>query len=496
MPAEITMPQLSDTMSEGTLVKWNKKEGDKVKAGDEIAEVETDKATMPMEAFESGTLAVIAVKEGQKVKVGDRLAVIATAGEKVEEIRKQFAGNAATKRPEAKQPAKPPKQKGRQENEGEGGIDGASSHDIEGGRSPVQQGHEQSRRELLREPREHTSEQLASEASEAVKSRRASSANGAGASEGGAGATATLAAPAPGDDGGGRLRVSPLARRIAADLGLDLSQIQGSGPGGRIVRDDVLAVAERPAAAPAPQPPTSPGAAASNLQAGDKQVIPLSKMRAVIAARLQQSKQTVPHFYETIDVDVEAVSELRERLNKQLEAEKVRISLGDFVAKALGSALLRHPALNATFDGAQITRYGGVNLGIAVALPDGLIVPVLRGVNHLGLREIRMRSADLVERARAQRLKGDELSGATFSVSNLGAYGVREFSAIINPPEVGILAVGAAERRAVVRDGQIVARTMMSLTLSADHRAVDGASAADFLRTLKNVLEEPGLMLV
>ena len=229
---------------------------------------------------------------------------------------------------------------------------------------------------------------------------------------------------------------------------------------------------------------------------GATTVIALTKMRSVIAQRLTQSKQSIPHFYETIDVDVESVSALRVKLNQQLEAEKIRLSIGDFVAKALAVTLQRHPGLNATFDGTQITRHGSVNLGMAVALPEGLIVPVLRGIERLGLREIRLRSADLVERARNQRLKQDEMSGATFSVSNLGTFGVREFSAIINPPEVGILAVAAAEKRAVVRGEAIVARTMMTVTLSADHRVVDGAAAAEFLRTLKSLLEEPALMLV
>jgi pyruvate dehydrogenase E2 component (dihydrolipoamide acetyltransferase) len=220
-------------------------------------------------------------------------------------------------------------------------------------------------------------------------------------------------------------------------------------------------------------------------------------MRATIALRLQQSKQQVPHFYETIDVDMESTASVREKLNKQLEPQKIRLSISDFVNKAIASALQLHPAVNAHFNSQknEITRFGDVNLGIAVAVPDGLIVPVLRSIDQMGLKEIRQRSADLADRARAGKLKQDELSGATFTVSTLGAYGIREFSAIINPPEVGILAVGAAEKRAVVRGDQIVPRTMMSCTLSVDHRAVDGATAAEFMRTLKGMLEEPGMML-
>jgi pyruvate dehydrogenase E2 component (dihydrolipoamide acetyltransferase) len=190
------------------------------------------------------------------------------------------------------------------------------------------------------------------------------------------------------------------------------------------------------------------------------------------------------------------VGKLRERLNKSLEGEKIRISIGDIIAKAVAGALVRHPNLNATFNGTELTRYGDVNLGLAVALPDGLIVPVLRGINQMGLKEIRLRSAELVERARTGKLKQEDRTGATFTVSNLGTFGIREFSAIVNPPEVGILAVAAAEKRAVVRGDQIVARSTLTVTLSADHRVVDGAAAAEFLRTLKQLLEEPGLMLV
>jgi pyruvate dehydrogenase E2 component (dihydrolipoamide acetyltransferase) len=266
------------------------------------------------------------------------------------------------------------------------------------------------------------------------------------------------------------------------------------------VQKDVLTAAEKgsartPAAAAAtPAAPQLPARVGS----GQVEKLQLTKMRTAIATALQRSKQNVPHFYETMDIDVEEISQLRERLNKRLEKEKIRLSLGDFVTQAVAAALKRHPILNATFDATknEITRYGDVNLGIAVALPDGLIVPVLRGVDQMGLKEIRQRSVDIVERARAQRLKGDEMKGATFTVSNLGAFGVREFMAIVNPPEVGILAVGGAEQRPVVHNGQIVPRTIMTVTLSADHRVVDGAAAADFLRTLKSLLEEPGMQLL
>ena len=463
MPAEITMPQQSDTMTEGTVVKWLKKEGDKVKAGEIIAEIETDKATMEMEAFDSGTLAVILVKAGEKAAVGAAIAALATAKESVDDVKKKYAGGGGAG---ATQTAKP---------QAAASAGGASSTLVaqSSSRTATLEGANTAE---LKEPDDCTGHQASREAATAVP-------------------------PLPGNGNGGngenRLRVSPLARRIAEDRGVDLHQVAGTGPGGRIVQKDVLSAAEKgtPKSA-APIPATS--SLAPRVATGQTEKIQLTKMRTAIATALQRSKQNVPHFYETMDIDVEEISTLRERLNHRLEKEKIRLSLGDFVTQAVAAALKRHPILNATFDSAknEITRYGDVNLGVAVALPDGLIVPVLKGVDQMGLKEIRQRSVDLVERARGQRLKGEEMKGATFTVSNLGAFGVREFMAIVNPPEVGILAVGGAEKRPVVRDGEIVARTIMTVTLSADHRVVDGAAAAEFLRTLKGLLEEPAMQLL
>ena len=306
---------------------------------------------------------------------------------------------------------------------------------------------------------------------------------------------------------GGRIKASPLAKRIAGQKGIDLGQVRGSGPGGRIVQKDVLAFnpgtarqagpaeggagdQKRPAAKPAPALP-------ERVPAGKTEVVELSKMRQAIARRLQQSKQTIPHFYETVEIAIDAAESLRERLNETLEPEGIRLSLGDLIAKAVATTLKLQPVLNSTFDGTTLTRYGDVHLGMAVALDNGLIVPVLRHIDQMGFREIRIRSKDLVDRALGGKLRQDEMSGATFSVSNLGGYGVREFAAIINPPEVGILAIGAGQKRPVVaEDGSIVARTMMNVTLSADHRVVDGTDSARFLATLRQMLEEPGMMLV
>jgi pyruvate dehydrogenase E2 component (dihydrolipoamide acetyltransferase) len=427
------MPQLSDTMTEGTLVKWNKREGDPVKAGEEIAEIETDKATMPMETGEAGTLAILLVQPGGKVPVGAAVGVVALKNENPAEIKAKYAsGTASTP-----------------------------------GATPA-----------------------AAVAAAPVAA--------------GVVAVGSISQPAPADNSSDRIRISPLARRIADDAKLDVTSLQGSGPGGRIVQKDVLAVLESPAApkpASTPAPAAKPTAAPvlpTRLDAGAVEKIPLTKMRQTIATRLQQAKQAIPHVYLVIDVDLENLVALRERVNKSLEAEKIRVSIADFISKAVAMALRANPAMNAHFDekNNQIIRHGDVHLGNAVALPDGLIVPVLRNIDQMGLKEIRLRSQDLYDRARTQRLKREELSGGTFTISNLGMWGIKEFNAIINPPEIGILAVAAAEKRAVVVNGQIVARTMMTLTLSADHRAIDGAGAADFLKSLKSYLEDPAMMLV
>jgi pyruvate dehydrogenase E2 component (dihydrolipoamide acetyltransferase) len=475
MPTEITMPQLSDTMSEGTVVKWLKREGEKVTAGEKIAEVETDKAVMEMESFDAGTLAHIVAREGDKVAVGQPIAVLATSKESPADVKKNYqgvTGGVASATPSA--PAAKAVAESSRPQSNVATIEQASSGELHEPESVVGHG-------ATREP-----------------------------------PTAVPPVPHHGGNGngeGGRLIVSPLARRIAADKGFDLTLIKGTGPNGRIVQKDVLAFI--PPAAPSTTDGVASGTPATSktppastpkierVSRGQTQVVPLTKMRQAIAKGLQASKQNIPHFYETVDVDVEELSALRVRLNTALESEKVRLSLGDLISKAVAVALLKHPALNAHYDAAknEITRFGDVHLGFAVALPDGLIVPVLRNVDQMGLKELRNRSVELIDSARAQRLKTEEARGATFTISSLGTYGVREFSAIINPPAVAILAVASAEKRAVVRPDhnkvdQIVARTMLTLTLSADHRAVDGAVAAEFLRTLKGLLEEPGLMLV
>ena len=494
MPFEITMPQLSDTMTEGTLVKWLKAEGEAVAEGEMVAEVETDKATMEMEAGdEAGTLATILAKEGEAVAVGEPIGVLALKGEDAAAIKKQYAGakKSGASSADTKKNA-----------EGSSGSSGATGE----GQAPA----------TTADKAEAAPAGKVGGGATAVAEKSSGGSGGNGgvtrhAADIDYGGPASIDMPMPtaaddhssGNGHGGRLIASPLAKKIAEKKGVELAKLTGTGPGGRIVQKNVLDYIEKgeaasghphvaaPKDAPAPKPQLP-----QRVATGKTETIELTKMRATISQRLQQSKQTIPHFYEVVDIDMQAANDLRASLNKTLEKEKVRLSIGDLIAKAVASTLKQHPALNATFDGKTVTRHGDVHLGMAVALPDGLIVPILRNIDQMGLREIRQRSADLVDRARAQKLKRDEMSGATFTVSNLGTFGVREFSAIVNPPEVGILAVGSGDERAVVRDGQIVARPVMTVTLSADHRVVDGATAAEFLRTLKQMLEEPGMMLV
>ncbi|QOV88916.1 pyruvate dehydrogenase complex dihydrolipoamide acetyltransferase [Humisphaera borealis] len=475
MPSKINMPQQSDTMTEGTVVKWLKKEGDKVKAGEVIAEIETDKAVMEMESSEAGTLAAILAKDGQKVAVGAAIAILATGSEKVEDVKKS-AGASTAAAPAAKAESAPAPQAAAASPAGSS-APGWTAPKAQ--RAPISKDEEPAGGQGFHPPTSDTTVAVAEQEAKA--------------------AAAAYAVHQTENGQGGRLFASPLARRIAADKGIDLRQVKGSGPGGRIVQLDVLNFKPAPAApveqkADGAKPQATP--APARVSRGTTDVQPLTKMRGAIATALQRSKQQIPHFYVTVDVDVEELFNMRVRLNKALEADGVKVSVNDFVTKASCVALMKHPAVNAHWTGDSITRFGDVHIGVAVAIPDGLIVPVIKNADQMGLKELQQRTGELAKKAKAQKLKGDEMKGATFTISNLGMFGVKEFSAIINPPEVAILAVAAAEKRAVVKNDQIVARWTMSLTLSCDHRAVDGATAAEFMRTLKGLLEEPGLMLV
>lgn len=433
MSIEITMPKLSDTMTTGTLVKWLKKEGDSVQPGDIIAEVETDKATQELEAFEPGTVAKIVVGEGSQIPIGGLIVVLASPGENVAEVAKAVA--AAPKAPVASKPASP--------------APAATAHAA-----------------TDKPPAASPAPAVAPAAAPAPAPAPAAPAKTVGPTD----------HPAL-----GKPRSSPLARKVAAEKGVDISSLHGSGPGGRIIRRDVLAA---PARGTAPKP-TAP-AAKSKLQPG---TVPLSNMRQTIARRLLESKQSIPHFYISIDVVMDALLDLRKAVNEQFAPTK--LSVTDFISHATAMAIANVPAVNASFSPTAIIRHGTVHLGIAVAVEDGLVVPVIRDAQLLSVFEISTQIRQVAELARSRKLKADQMTGSTFTISNLGMYGVREFQAIINPPEAAILAVGGTEARPIVKNGQVVAGQVMSLSLSADHRVVDGATAAQFLSELKTILENP-----
>lgn len=454
MPIEVTMPKLSPTMESGVITQWLVKVGDVVKEEDVLAEVETDKATMPMKAYDDGTVAHLDVAVGDEVALGQRVLVLAKKGEDPKQVAESLQGGAKAAPAESK--ASP--------------AAATSAPDEETTRTAEDRDEERTNTPTMPE--------------------RSTATNN--------GQEARPPSPAPvhqdaaaGADGGGRVKSSPLARKIAAASRVDLHQVQGSGPGGRVIRDDVEAFVEARTAAPKAAP--RPSAAPRPLAAGR---IPHTRMRKTIAQRMVQAKQEAPEIHVTVDARVDEIVAIRERLNKGLAAEGVKLSLGDFVTKAVALALKRHPALNASFEPDAIVIHPEVHVGIAVAIEGGLIVPVLHNADTLGLREIRTSGEALAEAARKGTLTGEQLTGGTFTISNLGMYGVRQFDAILNLPQVGILAVGAAERRPVVVGDALAVATVMTLTLTADHRAVDGATAADFLRTLKSLLEEPAAMLL
>ena len=409
MAIYIEMPKLSDTMTEGTLLKWRKNEGDKVETGDVIAEVETDKATMEMEAFDDGILHKHLVIAGTKVPIGGPIALLLRKGEK------------------------PP-------------ADGA----------PIP------------------------ESPRTVEAKADTIAPGVAK----AGAAGVSSAPVE----GARVKVSPLAKKIAAQSGVDLRGIGGTGPGGRIVAKDVQSASAST---------KSPAIAASPVAVGDQR-IPLSGMRRVIAERLLTSKTTIPHFYLNIEVDAAPLMKARAELNSVIEKSGgTKLTVNDFVLKAVVSAATRVPAVNASFAGDAIVQYGGVHLSVAVAVEDGLVTPVIRDAQRKSLREISEAVKDLATRARGKKLKPEEYAGGTITVSNLGAYGIESFSAIINPPQAMILAIGAIVKKPVVSPfDEIVIGQRMSIGLSADHRVVDGAVGATYLAELRKLIENPTLMLL
>ena len=453
MPIEVPMGAISPTMSSGQIVEWRVKVGDKVKEGDTLAEIQTDKAVMPLECFDEGIVAVLCARVGEEVPVGDPVLILAAKGEDPQAIAASSGKSNGAAKPAAKSapaPAAEPAPAAPQFEAQESGV-------------PY---------------REQTSSPTSPEVS-----------NG----KGHAAATATEV------HGGGRIKSSPLARKIAASSGIDLGQVAPSGPGGRVIRADVESfLSNRPAGGTVAKPaaPPSPSAPGRSAPLGEPRRVPHTPMRKTIAARMVQAKQQAPEIHVTVEIRVDEVVTIRERLNKQLEKESVKLSVGDFVTKAVALALRKHPGVNATFEPEAVVEHPNVNVGIAVAIDGGLIVPVIQNADILGLKEINGATGTIAKAARGGKLTGAQMAGGTFTISNLGMYGVKSFDAILNLPQVAILAVGAAEKRPVVVGNDLKVGTVMTVNLTADHRAVDGAMAAEFLRTLKGFLEEPSSMLL
>ncbi len=405
MATEIVMPRLSDTMEQGTVVRWLKQEGQEVKKGEPLAEIETDKATMPLESYASGVLLRVLLPEGQSAPIGTPIAVIGAAGEA---------------RPE----------------------------------------------------------------------RAAAPAQAPTAARAAAPAVAAAAPPGPPEERAGRVLASPIARRLAEELNVDLATVKGTGPGGRITREDVEAAAALHAA-PAPAAPAAPSAppAAPAAPAAAPIERPLTRMQQTIARRMVQSKTTVPHFYVTTEVDMAEAARLRAQLNQAWTGSHV--SFSDLIVKAVGLALRACPVVNASWHDDHLEFHEQVNVGYAVAVENGLLVPVLHGVDRMDLRTISKTLKDLVQRTREGKSAPGDFEGGTFTISNLGQYPVEDFLAIVNPPESGILAVGRIEKKPVVRDDSIVISERIHLSLSGDHRVFYGATAGEFLAELKRLLENP-----
>jgi pyruvate dehydrogenase E2 component (dihydrolipoyllysine-residue acetyltransferase) len=447
MPTPILMPALSPTMTEGKLAKWSKKEGETVKAGDVVAEIETDKATMEVEAVDEGKLGKILVPEGtENVAVNTPIALILNEGEDASALTQAAAAAAQPAVKPAPQPAAPPLQP-------------------------------------------------------AAKPAAAPTP----APQPAAAPTPARTLPPAGD--GARLFASPLARRLAAEGGIDIAGIAGSGPHGRIVKSDVEAALASPgaraatpalrgavAAAPVPTATPMQALAPFQLPPGNFTELPLSTMRKVIARRLQESKQTIPHFYLTVDAEIDGLFALRQQLNAKSDSYK--LSVNDFIIKACGMALAKVPRANAIWGGDRIYLNRSCDVSVAVALDDGLITPIIRGADGKGLAAISNEMKELAGRARQGKLMPEEYQGGAFSLSNLGMFGIKEFAAVINPPQGSILAVGMGEQRPVVKGGALAIATVMSCTISCDHRVIDGAIGAQLLDAIKKLIEDPLTMLL
>ena len=434
MASKVIMPKLSPTMEEGQIARWLKKEGDKVSMGEPLAEIDTDKATMEMQALSNGVLRKILVGEGESAPLGQLIGIIGEPDEDISSLLSEAPAKSAE--PSSAQAA----------------------------------------------PAQTTSEKT----------------------PGPAPAEAPAEQPAPaaaGNGAGGRLIVSPLAARMAAEAGIDLRSLRGSGPGGRIVKKDIETALSQPqpsAAAPGKQP------ALRVIEGRQQQLVvagastyhdePASEIRRTIARRLVTSLGPVPHFFLTSEIEMDRAAEMRRGINA-LDPD-LKISINDIIIKVSAAALMQHPQVNASFQDKFVRYYDRADIGVAVAIEDGLITPVIRSADQKSLSQIAAEVRELAERAKSRKLKPEEYTGATFSVSNLGMFGINEFTAIINPPEGGILAIGAMTPQPVVREGEVVVRQMMRVTMSCDHRLIDGATGAKFLQTFKKILENPLYLVV
>jgi pyruvate dehydrogenase E2 component (dihydrolipoamide acetyltransferase) len=444
MAVPIEMPKLSDTMEEGVLSAWLVDEGEEVSSGDVLAQVETDKATMDLEAFDEGVLLKKVIDEGDSVPIGQLIAVIGEEGEDISDLlADQGGGDGAAEEPET---VEEPTEEA-----------SAPTPDPDAVDEPAGDG------------------QLSERTPEPV--------------------------PAGTDAEGRRIKASPLARRIAEEHGVELARVEGSGPEGRIVRRDVEARIEERERAPEPTP--QPAVETPSYDLPEDEALyeseNISQMRKTIARRLAQSKYSSPHFYLTVDIDVEKAVELRAELNELAEQQdRAKISFNDLITKACALSLKNHPYVNASYlaDEGEIRKHNRVHIGIAVAIDEGLITPVVRDADRKGLTEIARETRELAERARNRDLEPEEFEGATFTTSNLGMFGVEEFTAIINPPNSAILAIGEIRDTPVVEDGEVVPGKRMKVTLSCDHRVVDGALGAQFLDSVRSYLEEPMNLLL
>jgi len=482
------MEALSPTMEEGRLATWLKNEGDEVKEGDVLAEVETDKATMELVARGSGVLRKRLIGDGDTANVGTVIAVIAGADEDVSEL----TGGAEVQAEQAPSTAEAPAQEKAAQ---------AAGSDVGKGAAAVATAGE--------------TEPDSAERATPAESTPAAAAPTPGP-EGGAKGKEPAAAPQPpatgqagageAASGNGRVKASPLARKMASESGVQLGGVQGSGPGGRIVKRDVEAAMEggaqaqqqpaaQPAAAAAAPSAPAPAAPAAPSEGGYRDQ-PLSPMRKTIAKRLTQSIGPVPHFFLTVEIDMGEAMRLRGRINERFADQGVKVSPNDLIIKAVAAALRKHPWVNASWTGDAIRFHDQVHIGVAVAVDEGLITPVVRDADRKGVAEIATEVRELAGRAREKKLKPEEYTGSTFSLSNLGMFGIEEFTAVINPPEAAILAVGAIGPKVVVDEkGDMAVRQRMRVTLSCDHRVIDGATGAQFLETLKSYLEDPMLMI-